>query len=373
MARDTSVEAWAKAGLYDPDHPQADLRRRLIAYFDEVGLTPGDFPGETIDSDLGFLANRMLNRPGQEFTRHDARKASGLTPELFDTVASVIGYPAGNAPVFTQADLDTLAVFRVATETFSEAELLHFVRVISASLARVAEAAIALFHIDFGPQVSAADDSEIEIMRKNREAAVLLEMLNGPLITTFALQLQLATERSDMTREFGNAKVEMAVGFVDLVGFTSLTANASLDEVTDLIRRFEALAYDIVQDNGGQVVKLIGDEVMFVAVDPDAACAVATALVDAFSDSVATPRAGLAYGDLVTFGGDFYGPIVNLASRVSDQADASEVLATEQLAVATAHHGFERHSDAVLKGFPDTTPIFRLVELPRQRRRDRQR
>ena len=55
---------------------------------------------------------------------------------------------------------------------------------------------------------------------------------------------------------------------------------------------------------GARVVKLIGDEVMFVAADPSAVCQAGSALVREFAndgDDV-LPRGGMAYGNVVLRG-----------------------------------------------------------------------
>ena len=85
-----------------------------------------------------------------------------------------------------------------------------------------------------------------------------------------------------------------------------------------MIERFEETAYDVATARDGRVVKLIGDEVMFVTVDPAAACDIGLTLFERFADDAAvTPRGGLAYGDLLLRGGDYYGAVVNLAARVA--------------------------------------------------------
>jgi class 3 adenylate cyclase len=54
---------------------------------------------------------------------------------------------------------------------------------------------------------------------------------------------------------------------------------------------FESLATGLVADHGGRLVKLIGDAIMFVAVEPTAAVAVANAIIDVFDGTPATPAA----------------------------------------------------------------------------------
>ena len=58
--------------------------------------------------------------------------------------------------------------------------------------------------------------------------------------------------------------VHLTVGFVDLVGFTTLALRMTSRELAEVIDRFEESAHDIVTARDGRLVKLIGDEVMFV-------------------------------------------------------------------------------------------------------------
>ena len=70
---------------------------------------------------------------------------------------------------------------------------------------------------------------------------------------------------------------------------------------------------------------------MFVAMDPVAGCELALALMTEFTDDGIQPRGGLAYGDVVARQGDYYGEVVNLASRLADLAIPGEVLADDNV------------------------------------------
>ena len=68
---------------------------------------------------------------------------------------------------------------------------------------------------------------------------------------------------------------QLAVGFADLVGSTALAQQLSIKELGAVLAEFDELASDVVVAAGGRVVKLIGDEVMYVAADPAAGCEIA--------------------------------------------------------------------------------------------------
>jgi class 3 adenylate cyclase len=111
------------------------------------------------------------------------------------------------------------------------------------------------------------------------------------------------------------------------------------------------------------LVKLIGDEVMFVATDPADACRAAEALMVGFGDESAhvVPRGGLAFGDVLVRGGDYYGSVVNLAARLVDEAVPQELLVTDEAAVAAAGCEFAPAGRRMVKGFDDPIVVHSFV------------
>lgn len=80
------------------------------------------------------------------------------------------------------------------------------------------------------------------------------------------------------------------------------------------------------------MIKSIGDEVMFVAEVTVTACSIALDLVARFeSDDRIRPRDGLCAGDVLFRLGDYCGPVINLASRLADEAVPGEVLADQSV------------------------------------------
>ena len=158
----------------------------------------------------------------------------------------------------------------------------------------------------------------------------------------------------------------LAVGFVDLVGFTPYAQDVEPDELALFVESFEARANDVVAARGGRVVKHIGDEVMFVETDPRTACDIALQLVDTFGgDAGVSPHAGIGFGPLVSRGGDYYGSVVNLASRIADLAVPGEVLVTEGVERAAAAvegpFAFEPAGRRMLKGFAEPIPLWSVT------------
>jgi adenylate cyclase len=164
------------------------------------------------------------------------------------------------------------------------------------------------------------------------------------------------------------------VGFADLVNFTSLVRRMTERQLGTLVQRFEELASDVVTTHGGRVIKTVGDEVLFVHADANAAAAIGLDLVDAMGEDDLLPdvRVGMASGKVISRLGDVFGTTVNRASRLTAVTPPGRVFVDDEVARALATlSGFSmieqrrRH----LRGIGTVTPF----ELARSKgaRKDR--
>jgi adenylate cyclase len=159
--------------------------------------------------------------------------------------------------------------------------------------------------------------------------------LGWVLLYAFRRRLEQAL-RHRTTLEAGDYPT-LAVGFVDLVGFTRASGSMQTEDLGRLLGRFEALASDVITEAGGSVVKLIGDEAMLVCPTAEGAAQGAIELVDACAaGGLPSARAGLSLGPVLARGGDYFGRAVNLASRLVDVAASDTVLADDPFAEAIA-------------------------------------
>ncbi|MGH3244437.1 MAG: adenylate/guanylate cyclase domain-containing protein, partial [Spirillospora sp.] len=139
----------------------------------------------------------------------------------------------------------------------------------------------------------------------------------------------------------------LAAGFADVVSFTRLSRRLDGDTLAAFIERFESTTAEIVAEEGGRVVKTLGDEVLFVASDPGAAAEIGLRIADRFNEDPDFPRVrvGLAYGEVIQRLGDVFGTPVNLAARLTATAYPGTVLIDHALALALPPGTF------------DTTPL----------------
>lgn len=134
------------------------------------------------------------------------------------------------------------------------------------------------------------------------------------------------------TRQQGN-ELDAAVGFVDLVGYTELSVAASPDQLGDALGQFEDLVHGVVsRSHGTWLVKLIGDAAMLFSERVEDLVEVLLEVVDPGGALPDLPRrAGMAAGPVLVRDGDFFGPTVNLAARLTAAARPWSVLVDEDL------------------------------------------
>jgi adenylate cyclase len=255
---------------------------------------------------------------------------SGISTELTRRLRRAMGLPdpPPGEKVYLSADVEALAHVRHLVETgkLDEADLLHMARTLGLAASRMAEAVVGFWsdRVVSGEGLDMLDPERIDELEEIVGYLFRRHLLDS--VARHAASAGLATQD-------GVGPV-IAVGFADLVGFTSLSEQLTDRETAELIERFEELAIDMVVGGGGRVVKMIGDEVMFSA-ELEQVGEIALSLSEAFSSpDLPSVRVGVAAGSVVSQGGDLFGPVVNLAQRATMAARAGSVLVAPSVAEA---------------------------------------
>lgn len=305
----------------------------LKSFLRDTGASEADIERAEAQGWLPLLAVDRVLMPG--VPRFDLAEAADRAGTDFATARRLwrsLGFPdmPEGFPAFTDHDVEMIALAASRAQTPEGMELFERqIRAISASLARIAS-------IEADTIVTVVDQLRGQLDDDAAVASWVVQMIDWPGIqrlVDYAHRLQL---RSAVWREMALAlvgdTVELAVGFADLAGYTALSEELDESELEALLSRFEALTHNTVAELGGRVVKNIGDEVMFVGVAKTVAV-VALEIVRRVSDDPVLPdvRVGVACGALLARDGDYYGPVVNLASRLSERARPGRVLASESL------------------------------------------
>ena len=289
---------------------------------------------------VGLLAVAAAALPGAaKYTPVELAAKVGMERHLSKRFWRAMGFPdvPDDERVFTDVDADALSTVQaMLTLGLTNVDVaIQLTRVIGSSQARIAEAMLGS-----NEQRSASPASPHETDLFAMAADSTLETQSRLLDYVWRRHLQAATRRRLMSDGApARPTVPLAVGFADLVGFTAMSQQISERELAAVVGRFEALAFDAVTQHGGRVAKMIGDEVMFVVDGVGAALETALGLAEAYADDdlLSDVRVGLAYGDVLALEGDYYGPVVNLASRIVNIAIPGAVVVSESVHQALEH------------------------------------
>ncbi|MCW2666368.1 MAG: adenylate/guanylate cyclase [Frankiales bacterium] len=285
--------------------------------------------------DLDALETALLGAPCT-LDRDAVSAAAGVPEPEARAFWMALGFPevAAGERAFTELDADALRTVlelsRVAA--VPPDTLLVLARAMGQGLARLAEAQVDAF------RGQAADLTlEQATERVLSTAPQVLPRLERLVVHVWRRQFAAATARALVASRQDGQPV-LAVGFVDLVGFTRATRSWDAATLERTLERFERDTALRVAAAGGRVVKTLGDEVLYVTDDPLAAVEVALDTVASHESDEELPqvRAGLALGAVLVRLGDVFGGPVNLASRLTDQARPGTVLVDGTLADALA-------------------------------------
>jgi class 3 adenylate cyclase len=187
---------------------------------------------------------------------------------------------------------------------------------------------------------------------------------------------------------------EIAVLFCDLRGFTAFTRSAEPEDVIGVLAQFHAVVGELVRRHQGTVGYFSGDGLMVYFNDPlpcpdpaGRAVQMGLDLRAAMVEPQAKWRAvghdvglgvgvALGYATLGTIGFEgclgygAVGSVVNLASRLCDEAAPGEILVSASVHAATAEHvGTEVVGELSLKGLADPVPVWRVIGAGRTHER----
>ncbi|GAB2979002.1 adenylate/guanylate cyclase domain-containing protein [Nocardioides montaniterrae] len=319
----------------------------------------------TEQSLLGLLEEQLLGqRP--HLNQLQAAEQAGIPIELARDLWHQLGFAhtADDEVAFADADVEAMRL----TQDLIDLGVLNadrqegLVRTWGRAFARLAEWQSALLA-----------EVAVETGMDPAEAVLLL----GDQILPRVEKLQAFTWRRHLLSASGRTLTATGAGhlagicFVDIVGYTSRSRTLSESELVDWLEHFETVALAVVVERGGRIIKNIGDELLIVADSPTAISEIALELVGLGADHDAdfpAVRAGVAYGEVVSRLGDVYGPVVNIAARLTSVARPGSVLIDRGLHAALG--GELEDEDAASAGSTtddhgSTTDAYRFRRLRR--------
>ena len=284
------------------------------------------------------LVDQLLGQR-QVYSTAEAASASGVPASYLRARDKALGVGPGIG--YDQTEIADLVALAELLELVGPASVLRLLRTDATSLRAVAMSSLQLAREELADPIRDAGGNDLAVAVTLGEAARQLLPLGARLIGADYRRILghlLTTELVAAASRHDRAEVEIAVGFVDVVGYTSLAARIDPRGLDEVLEAFELRCYTAAaQRHDVQLVKFLGDAAMYVSVAPEH-------LAGVLLDIVASPidddsplagevmRAGMAFGEVLTRGGDYFGPPVNLAARLTDRARPGTLLADDGLA-----------------------------------------
>jgi adenylate cyclase len=289
---------------------------------------PSDLGQPDLAGALGDIEDYLLGEQ-PTLTRLEVAERSGVPIEVAQELWRLLGFPrqADDVPAFTPNDVDALRLAHDLMELgiLSPDRMVALTRTWGRSFARLAEWQVGLLAT---VTVESGEDPARALPRLADEVLPRVDELQS---WVWRRHLASAANRLLSVGTPGST-AEMAIVFVDIVGYTSRSRTLSETELVQWLEAFETEAVRLTVERGGRIIKNIGDEVLLVADEPTTAVEIALELTRRGADEedpFPQVRAGIAYGEVVNRLGDVFGSVVNIAARLTSVARPGTVLVDE--------------------------------------------
>ena len=277
---------------------------------------------------------QLLLGESPHLRREDVAELSGVEPEVARARWRALGFPEADDDdvAFTQADVDALGLTQelIGLGVIDSESEQAFIRTMGRAFARLAEWQVRAF---LGSVDLETDDDDLATGQLTQLETIIPI---GERVQSYIWRRHLvnASSRLLLTESADVGAAPMCVGFADIVGYTTRARSMSGTELAQMVDRFDEVTTGIITDHHGHVVKTIGDEVLFAVDEPEQAALIALDLIDEHLADKSFPevRIGMAYGKVLSRMGDVYGPVVNVAARLTKVARPGSVVIDREMA-----------------------------------------
>lgn len=359
-------------GLLDGlDGDQREARLKLLTeLFLNEGVDLDVLKKEVEANRLALLpADLVLGRTKRKYTPREIAELAGLPVSDFQKLIAAIGLPqpSPDQRTFDESDLQAARRLRRFQEAGIPTEnLLAATRQVGSSAARIAQA-----HRDLvASDIIAPGADEYEAAYQLRQASLQLLPLAEQAVD-YALRSHFIDQLRNQAMAMASPgflgaveSTEVSVCFADLVGFTRLGERAELETIGTVAKLLESVAIEVTNPEV-RLVKTIGDAAMLVSEDGAALFDAAIRFIEVGQQAgseLPALRVGVARGEAISQVGDWFGPPVNLASRITEVARPDSVLADDKAVEAAGEEAF-RYSwvgQHKFKGLDRPVKLFRV-------------
>jgi len=168
---------------------------------------------------------------------------------------------------------------------------------------------------------------------------------------------------------------ELTIAFVDLTGSVSVFETLGNDRATKAVTKLTQWIGSVGLENGGKVVKMLGDGVLLSFTNNRDAVETMIQIQQEHSKRVSQwpnrlklmMQIGMARGQVVQVDGDCFGDAVNVASRLSDLAGQEQILVTDTVIRKLGPRNGVRNRSLGpmrIKGRAEPCEVFRIEWQP---------
>src|SRR3954449_2828499 len=219
-----------------------------------------DDPGPAPGADARDALERLLLDGPRRYTRLQVAALSGVPLERTQRLWRALGFAdsADDDPAYTDADIAALGTLGALIDSGFVAHDTEaaIARAMGQALSRLAD-----WQTDMLADVLTSAGSDGERRQASAEEAVeaartLLPFLRD--IQDYVWRRHLAANADRLLAAGSGYIRELAVGFVDLVGYTSRSRGMGGRELGEMIEDFESTAAEVIARHSGRVVKTVG-------------------------------------------------------------------------------------------------------------------
>lgn len=311
-----------------------DADRETIEALIDLGVDEPEAHAAVIERRVPLVLTSQVLGEQRDRTLGDLVDASGVPESVLLDIRTATGLPSSEQ--YTETDVEWARLVGQLLEMLPVESVVRSARARGAALSSIArnDLSVARDELILPMRASGADDLAVSVGLA--ETAKALEPISRELLlASYRLQLQheLNSELSAIAAREEGHELDLAIGFVDVVGYTALSARIDPEGLDHLLDAFQQRVVEVVAAaTDVALVKYLGDAVMLVAGDPVTLAHTMLELTRTVEELEEAPlRGGLAAGGVHVREGDFFGPPVNLAARLTDMARAWSVLADDDL------------------------------------------
>ncbi len=326
------IDFEAEGLLGDLKGKAREARLALLQELADQGCSLDELRRAVEENRLVLLpVERAFEEDTDHYTLGEVADSSGLEPPFLARLLQALGAPISEEDERVYSDDDVEAAKRA--KLFLDAGLpkegvLETSRLIGISMANLADANVDLVGEVFTEP--GVDERELAL-RYAAAAKTMAPLLGDTLLHAYRIHLRERIRQAVITEaELAAGRIsgsdEVTIAFADLVGFTRLGESLEIEQIGDLTGRLFELASDAARPPV-RLVKMIGDAAMFASLESEAILDAVLGLVQAAgTDEIPPLKVGVARGQALGRGGDWYGRPVNLAARITSFARPDSVL-----------------------------------------------